>query len=120
MSYIWIIALIINIVLNFILIPILSIEGAAVSTFISYLFVMCVSIFKSRSLLRFELDIFKLIKVLLIALLMVLMDLCLKLFNPEVAILLRLTLSLIPISILCLVMNIFELNKLKKIIKHGK
>ena len=120
LSYIWIIALIINIVLNFILIPILSIEGAAVSTFISYLFVMCVSIFKSRSLLRFELDIFKLIKVLLIALLMVLMDLCLKLFNPEVAILLRLTLSLITISILCLVMNIFELNKLKKIIKHGK
>ncbi len=51
---------------------------------------------------------------------MVIIDFYLKLFNPEVAILLRLTLSLIIISVLSLALNVFELNKLKKIIKHGK
>ena len=120
LSLIWIIALIINVILNFILIPILNIEGAAISTLISYFFVMFISIFRSRSLIRFEVDIFKLIKVLLISLLMVLMDFSLKLFYPEVHLLLRLTLSLITISILCLALNIFELKKLKNLINYDK
>jgi O-antigen/teichoic acid export membrane protein len=99
------------------LIPILSIEGAAISTLISYLIVMCVSIFKSRSLLRFETDISKLIKVFLIVILMVFLDLSLKIHDPDVHIFFRFTLSLLTISVLCLALNIFELNKLKKIIK---
>jgi len=120
LSVIWIIALIINIILNFILIPILGIEGAAISTLISYFIVMCVSIFKSRSLLRFEIDISKLIKVFFIAILMVLTDVFLKLYNPEVQVFFRFVLSLLVISVLCLALNIFELNKLKKIIKYDK
>lgn len=120
LSFIWIIALIINIVLNFILIPILSIEGAAISTLISYLIVMCVSIFKSRSLLKFETDISKLIKVFFISIVMVLFDICLKLYDSEVHVLFRFTLCFLVISALVLALNIFELNKLKKIIKYDK
>ena len=117
LSVIWIIALIINISLNFILIPILGIEGAAISTLISYFTVMCLSIFKSKHLLRFEIEISKLIKVLLIAILMVLLDVCLKIYDSEVHIFFRFSLSLIVITVLCLAMNIFQLNNLKKIIK---
>ena len=56
LSVIWIIALIINIILNFILIPILSIEGAAISTLISYLIVFQAAISDHLSHLFFSLQ----------------------------------------------------------------
>lgn len=112
LSTIWSIALVINIGLNFILIPMLGIEGAALATMASYFLIMMIIIHKSRTLLKFEIPTLQIFKIILIGFSMILFDKIIYQFVTEMF-LIRIMLNISFMSLLYFNMQILNFKKLK-------
>jgi O-antigen/teichoic acid export membrane protein len=115
LSIIWSIALIINIALNFILVPIIGIEGAALATMLSYFLVMIIIIKKSRTLLKFDIKTFQIFKIILVGFSMLLFDKIIFTLVTELFIF-RIILNIIFMTLFYYYMQILNIKKLKDIL----
>ena len=111
-----------NIILNFLLIPKIGYWIAAVTTLISYVFYLILSIVTSRKLLKLSIDIKKTILILLSS---IIMFIIMKIYNQFVEIdsLLKLILQiLIGVStyiILIFTLKVINLKEIHKMLKRG-
>ncbi len=115
LSIIWSIALIVNIALNFSLMPILGIEGAALATLVSYFLIMIIIIKKSRTLLKFEIQTFQIFKIILIGFSMLFFDKLIFNLVTELFII-RIILNIIFMALMYYNLNILNFKKLKNIL----
>lgn len=109
-----------NIVLNFILIPFIGIIGAAIATLFSYILMSIFSYFISRKFLRFKIDIIFILKIILSSIIMGLIVLLLK---EQISVILIILIGVVIYFVFCYVFKIFnkqEISFFKNILRFSK
>lgn len=115
LSIVWSIALIVNIALNFILMPIIGIEGAALATMFSYFISMIIIIKESRNLLKFDIKSFQIFKIILVGFSMLIFDKIVFNLVTEIFIF-RIIFNIIFMTLFYYYLQILNFNKLKDLL----
>jgi O-antigen/teichoic acid export membrane protein len=111
---------ILNLCLNFLLIPIIGIIGAAIATLFSFMIMCILAYIVSKKYLRFKIDILFISKIILSSILMGLIILLLK---EQISVILLILIGIATYFIFCYVFKIFnkqEISFLKNMIRFPK
>lgn len=116
---IWLVAAIVNIVLNIILIPIIGIIGAAFTTLLAYLIAFSLTFFYASKYFKFDFNLVFVVKSILSS---IIMSLFILTFNPSsfIDICLTITVSTMIYIIVLLLIKGIEIDELKIILKTLK
>jgi O-antigen/teichoic acid export membrane protein len=109
-----------NITLNFILIPLIGILGAAIATLFSFIMMSSMAYIISKKYLRFKFDILFISKIILSS---ILMGLIVFLLKEQVSLFLQVLIGIVTYFVFCYVFKIFnkqEISFFKNILRFSK
>lgn len=109
-----------NLCLNFILIPLMGIIGAAIATLFSFIIMSIIAYLVSKKYLRFKIDILFILKIIVSSILMALIVFLLK---EQISLILQIIIGITIYFVLCYAFKIFnkqEISFFKNIIRFSK